>query len=457
MSKKIKYILIFAMVALMIVPLFGCEKNPSPTDKNVSNETAVADVTDNGSVDPGVTDGTEPGTTDGTIEQPTVDPNASVNPNASAGPVVTAAPGTTGAPSGNTTQQSGGKTTTAPQPTKTSGGNATTAPKPTKVAPSYTGPYKGVVLMGFTPQMMSPHAYANNAGFYKSSKRAANFFYSENIYRNVPFDTNLKGTKYFTLLFENPGDATKDEFYAKATVGGHFPCILDMDLKDNKKGKAEANTSRGRAKNVDSAIKYVNNGTTTKIYFDVWYWDFKYGRPDIKSTIGKDEEWYNSHKLDKDQIEQIAKKTDEWLETKVMPDVKAIADAFKAKNSKVEVYVGGYYPYTNSFPRFDKTKYPGPAAFWGKDKTMNHDYNDHATTTPAIFKQHNKVIKDFCSANGYKFIDYYKSNLVNSNGYLKEDYSDPNSMGCLFNTAGLKVYGDYMLKQMGLKPFSPEY
>lgn len=288
------------------------------------------------------------------------------------------------------------------------------ASKATLKTAAKPGPYSGVVLVGSTNVVfMSPYGFMSDKG----TKDKNNFFWTWNTYDDMTPDSRA-GCKYFTVTIKNRTDKYKRAVFDAATKSGAMPYII---------GTTHANYDtppKGSAKNipVEKGVPYFP-ATCTKIYFDNWVWD----------ESGK---------------ESNSPGTPAWISSTVIPDLQACITKVLKKSPKAQIYIGGCQPYAKSFPRHDMV-------LWPQNGFNQTDWKIPIPTVQANFapdklKAMDTVLQKWCTSKKYHFIDFYKSSFVDSNGYAKEDYMTPRSHGGVLGQAGLYVYGDYIMSQMGL-------
>lgn len=295
----------------------------------------------------------------------------------------------------------------------TTGAASKATPKPT--AKPASGPYSGVVLVGSTNIVfMSPYAFMSDLG----TNDKSGYFWIWNTYDELTPDRR-EGCKYFKVTIKSRADKYKRAIFDAATKSGAMPYII---------GTTHANFDappKGSAKNipVQKGVPYFPK-TCTKIYFDNWLWDFP----------GNDS--------------PTASGTTTWVKSSLIPDLQACIDKVRKQSPKAAIYIGGCQPYAKSFPRHDQVAWPQNGFNnydWGKPISVLQ-----ASVSPTRFKSVDAQLKTWCDSKKYHFIDFYKSPLVDKDGYALENYMTPRSHGGVLGQAGLYVYADYLMSQMGL-------
>jgi hypothetical protein len=166
-----------------------------------------------------------------------------------------------------------------------------------------------------------------------------------------------------------------------------------------------------------------------KVYFDNWALD-KYD--DIRNAEGPSTNWTN---------------------TVVIPDLEDAIAKVKTKCPNATIYIGGVLPWVKEFPRI-APEYPD--SFWTQPVQPGDLYHVMATKdTPAKFKECNNALKKFANDNGYKFVDFLNTELVDAQGYRKSEYAHYMDVGEFPSRSCMRIYGDTIMKAMGL-PVAPQ-
>jgi hypothetical protein len=105
-------------------------------------------------------------------------------------------------------------------------------------------------------------------------------------------------------------------------------------------------------------------------------------------------------------------------------------------------------PWDRDIPRAcNDPKYPD--SYWAGG-TMDYLFTAMKEKDPPHFKECNETIKAFAKKNGYTFIDFYETDLVDKDGYRKPQYTHYMDVGEILSRSGFKIYGDHIMDKMGL-------
>jgi hypothetical protein len=265
--------------------------------------------------------------------------------------------------------------------------------------------------------IMSPFTFSNRWDATKGDIVGAydkqNFFgFDRGMYR--PFyvgKQKTEGARYFELPLTGV-DLFNDAKYVEYQRQGAFPFMA-------------VGTNNANDLNVSNFPKDLK-----KIYFDNWALD-KYD--DVRNSEGPSKKWTNSV---------------------VIPDLKKAVDKVKAQCPNATIYIGGVLPWVKEIPRI-APEYPDS---YETNKDMSPGtlyYTMKNLDTPAKFKECNDALKKFATDNGYKFVDFLKTSLVDAQGYRKSEYAHYMDIGEFPSRSCMRIYGDTIMNAMGL-PVAPK-